>query len=214
MREENHYAGMDILLFGRIGEEGTKALVREEREKLSERLPEDFLAGIESWETPSVTVDSLRKETEAALVWPIGEGGLFSALWAMSCGADAGFCLDLKEVLLNQETIEVCEIFGLNPYRLLSGGCFLILSEDGSGLLWRYRGDDSGLFRQCRENGFPLRLVGKMSKDRDKKLYYGERIRYLNRPEADELSRIRGERPTAGFVKKERFQERKESKRE
>lgn len=189
MKEKQNYAGMDLLLLGCPGGEGTKALVRGERERLAGRLPEDFLEGIEGWETPSVTEEDLKEETGAALIQPLGEGGLFAALWELSRRVDAGFCLDLKEVLLHQETVEVCEVFGLNPYRLLSGGCFLLLSEDGSRLLWQYR-ENSGLFQRCRESGFPLRMVGKMSENRDKKLYYGERVGYLNRPEPDEWVRF------------------------
>lgn len=186
MKEKQNYAGLDILLLGYIGEEGTRALAREGRKRLAERLPEDFLAEMEGWEPSFVTEESLMEETGAALICPLGEGGLFSALWEVAERAETGFCLDLKEVPLRQETVEVCEIFEKNPYQMISGGCFLILSENGSRLLWQYRKADDGLFCRCRENGVPLRMAGKMSKGRDKKLYYGERVSYLNRPRPEE----------------------------
>lgn len=171
MNNRKNYAGMDLLLSGYIGSEGTRILARKEKSRLAERLPEDFLAEIENWQEPSAMAEEWKEEPGMALIRPLGAGGLFAALWELAEETGSGFCLDLKRLLLRQETVEVCEVLGLNPYRLPSGGCFLILSENGGDLLWRYR-----------KRGLPLTMAGKMSADRDKKLCLGEHVGYLNRP--------------------------------
>ncbi|MCI8514168.1 MAG: hypothetical protein HFI93_06000 [Lachnospiraceae bacterium] len=188
MKEERNYAGMDLFLFGYVGEEGTRILAREGWEKLAKRLPEDFLAGIRDQKVFSLTAEELRDETGAAFVRPLGEGGLLAALWELSREVNAGFCLDLKNVPIHQETIEVCEILGLNPYQLSSGGAFLVLSEKAGELFWRYR-----------DGSLPARMVGRISGDMDKKIYIGEHVCYLNRPGPDELLRFRRENRKGGI---------------
>ena len=42
-----------------------------------------------------------------------------------------GFEVDLYRIPVRQETIEVCERYELNPYRLLSSGCVLAAADNG-----------------------------------------------------------------------------------
>ena len=43
-----------------------------------------------------------------------------------------GLEIDLKKIPIRQETIEICEFFDLNPYKLLSGGSLLLAAADGT----------------------------------------------------------------------------------
>ncbi len=60
----------------------------------------------------------------------MGEGGFLSALWKMAEASEVGLEADFRKVPIRQETIEVCEIFALNPYKLQADGAVLIESAE------------------------------------------------------------------------------------
>ena len=91
---------------------------------------------------------------------------------------------DLRKIPVRQETIEICERFDLNPYRLFSEGALLIGTQNGAEL---------ELF--CRQKGIPAAVIGKAVKGNDRLLYSGENCRYLERPAEDELTKFPGEAP-------------------
>ena len=59
----------------------------------------------------------------------ITEGGVFGALWEMGSGSGVGLDIDLKAIPIRQETVEVCEVLGLNPYILMSSGSMMIAAK-------------------------------------------------------------------------------------
>ncbi|MBR5475160.1 MAG: hypothetical protein IKU83_07110 [Lachnospiraceae bacterium] len=180
MKEEKvRYAGMDLLMFGSVGAEGTMAITKEGRSVLEKTLPEDFLDEICEWHTEAKP-ECAWEELGATRVWPVGEGGLFAALWQMALDTGAGFRIDLKQLPMRQETIEVCEVFDLNPYQLASAGSYLVVVENGNEALWL-----------CRKKGIKATLIGKLSADHDKAIYNEDNIRFLDRPKPDELLRFR-----------------------
>ena len=63
------------------------------------------------------------------------EGGIFASLWELAERAGVGLSIDMKKLPLRQETVEVCEFSGVNPYELLSGGCLVMTTFDGPGLV-------------------------------------------------------------------------------
>ena len=180
MKEEKiRYAGMDVVMFGTVGAEGAAAIAREGRSVLERTLPEDMLDEMLDWQweaKPDCTWDELG----AKRVWPIGEGGLFAALWQMSLDTGTGFQIDLKQLPMRQETIEVCEVFDLNPYQLASAGSYLVAAANGNDMLWL-----------CRQKGLRATLIGKLSGDHDKAIYNEDNIRFLDRPKPDEWLRFR-----------------------
>ena len=48
------------------------------------------------------------------MLW--ARAGFLSALWKMAEASEVGLEADFRKVPIRQETIEVCEIFDLNPY--------------------------------------------------------------------------------------------------
>jgi hydrogenase expression/formation protein HypE len=53
----------------------------------------------------------------------------------MADGAGIGLDVALKRIPIQQETVEICEFFGVNPYQMLSTGALLIAAADGEGLV-------------------------------------------------------------------------------
>ena len=97
----------------------------------------------------------------------------------MASGSGVGLDIDLKKIPIRQETIEICEVLGLNPYILMSSGSMMIAAEDGFGLV-----------RKLNQAGIPASVVGKTTEGNDRILRNGEDTRYLDKPQSDELYKI------------------------
>ena len=173
--------GQDVVVSKWIGLEGTAFLAERFRQKLLARYPAYLVeeaAGFGRYQ-------SILPEAAAAVrsgvcaMHDASEGGIFAALWELAEGAGVGLTIDLKKLPLKQETVEVCECCGANPYELMSGGCLVMTSEDGAGLV-------SGL----QEKGIPAVVVGKVTDSNDRIFVNGEEIRYMDRPARDELYRV------------------------
>ena len=101
------------------------------------------------------------------------------ALWEMAAGSKVGLDIDLKKIPIRQETVEVCEALGLNPYILMSSGSMMIAVPDGYGLV-----------RKLNQAGIHAAVVGKATAGNDRILRNGEETRYLDKPQSDELYKI------------------------
>jgi hydrogenase maturation factor len=90
-----------------------------------------------------------------------------------------GLEIDLKKIPIRQETIEICEFFDLNPYKLLSGGSLLMASEDGNALV-----------RALGKSGICATIIGKATEGNDRVLISGEERRFLETTQTDELWKL------------------------
>lgn len=111
--------------------------------------------------------------------YAMGEGGVLSALWKMAEASGVGLRADLRRIPIRQETIEVCERFDLNPYRLFSRGAVLAGVKNASGLT-----------EELNRRGIMAAAVGRACAGNDRLLFSGENARYLERPALDELYKI------------------------
>ena len=121
----------------------------------------------------------IAEEAGASALYAMGEGGFLSALWKMAEASEVGLEVDFRKVLIRQETIEVCEIFDLNPYKLQAEGSVLIGIRGGEALVQRLRNEV-----------FMAEIIGQTNSGNDRLLYSGGSARYLERPAADEIYRI------------------------
>ena len=109
----------------------------------------------------------------------LSEGGVLGALWEMTDGAQLGMEAYLREIPIRQQTVEICEFFGLNPYQLLSGGSMLMAAEDGNALV-----------RLLKREGISATLIGSLTDKKERVLINGQERRYLDRPQPDEIYKI------------------------
>ena len=108
----------------------------ERREELEKRFPPGFLRQAGEMEA------GLFAGREAALAWErgasyvqaVGEGGVKAALWEMAKVLECGVDVNLKALPIRQETVEICEYLGVNPYQLSSTGSLLITAPEGEAL--------------------------------------------------------------------------------
>lgn len=182
-RKEALWKGMDVVMAGDTALCGTALLARKKRAELTERFP---------WELVDTAMDfdqSLSLKEAAAIGWQCGaaamhdvsEGGIFGALWEFCECAETGLEADLRKILIRQETIEICECYGWNPYLLFSGGCLLMAVPEGEMTAERLR---SAGIRAC--------VIGRTTNKKDRILHNGEEIRFLDKPAQDEIWKLDG----------------------
>ena len=132
---KNVKPGMDVVASKWIGLEGTVFLVENREKELLARYPARFLGEAQRLERflSVIPEAAVAGKSGVCAMHSVGEGGIFGALWELAEGAGVGLEIDLKKIPVKQETIEICEFFGLNPYELASGGCLLMVSGNESG---------------------------------------------------------------------------------
>ena len=111
-----------------------------------------------------------------------GEGGILTAVWNLSGIYNVGVDIDLRMIPMKQAVVEVCEIFEVNPYRLFSENCVILACDRGGQMV-----------RSLSAQGIPAAVIGSTEKGIARVIRHGEETAgYLERPRADELSRIDG----------------------
>ena len=168
--------GQDIVLSKWIGLQGTALLARRFREKLLARYPAWLVEEAAGFGRYLSVLPEARvaREHGVCAMHDASEGGILGALWELAEGAGLGLEADLRGIPLRQETVEVCECCGANPYELLCGGCLVMTARDGHGLA-----------AALEAAHIPATVIGKLTGGRSRILRCGEEIRYLDRPRRD-----------------------------
>lgn len=173
----------DIVISKWIGLEATTILAKEKDEELRRVFSEDFISTAKSFDAFLSVVEDARiaKKCQVSAMHDITEGGVFGALWEMAEGAGVGLEVDLKKIPIRQETVEICEFFGVNPYLIMSSGSMMIAADDG--LL---------VVRELKKAGIEATVIGHTTAGNDRILRNGDDVRHLERPQTDELYKVLG----------------------
>lgn len=169
---------LDVVITKWIGLEGTSILAKEREEDLLKTFSPAFVntaMGFDQY-LSVVPEGRIASDMGASAMHDITEGGVFGALWELASAGNVGLEIDLKAIPIRQETVEVCEHFDANPYQIMSSGSMMIAIQDGAALV-----------RSLKAEGIEASVVGRTTEDRDKILRNGQEIRYLDRPQPDEL---------------------------
>ena len=173
--------GQDIVISKWIGLEGTACLAKHKREKLLARYPAYLVEEAEDFDRflSIIPEAATAGKSSVCAMHDASEGGIFASLWELAEGAGVGLTIDLKKLPLRQETVEVCECLGVNPYELRSGGCLIMTSRDGLGLV-----------AALQEKQIPAVVVGKVTDSKDRILLNEDEVRYMERPKQDEIYKM------------------------
>jgi len=173
--------GQDIVLTKWIGIEGTSIIAKEKEEDLRKRFPSPFVDKAKAFgEWISVVEDGkIAAAMGASAMHDVTEGGIYGALWELAEASGIGLEIDLKAIPIRQETVELCELLGLNPYYLISSGSMLIAIDKGHDLV-----------RELEKAGIHAAVIGKATDSNDRVVLNGEDRSFLERPKTDELYKI------------------------
>ena len=170
-------AGQDLVLSKWIGLEGTAILAETYNKVLSERYPAYLVEEAAGFDKMLSVIPEAKIACAngACALHDLSQGGVFGALWELAEGSGLGLTADLKKIPIRQETVEVCEVCGVNPYEMRSGGSLLMTAQDGMALV-----------EALEKEGIPAAVIGKLTDSRDRMIVHGEEIRYLDRPRGED----------------------------
>lgn len=174
-------AGQDIVVTKYLGIEGTAIIAKEKEAQLLTRFPKDLVETAKGFDAYISVIPEAKIAVEQGVsaMHDVTEGGIYGALWELSEASGIGLEIDLQAIPFRQETIEICEYFGLNPYYLISSGCMLMAADNGYDLV-----------RALKKAGIPASVIGKATKGPAKRIINGEEEAFLERPKTDELYKI------------------------
>lgn len=174
-------AGQSIVLTKWAGMEGMLRIAEEKEVQMEKRFSTFFNNQIQRFREKIWDISELPiiREHKYSVLRQVTQGGIFAALWDLAKDYKTGLDVELKHIVILQETIEVCEYFRLNPYQLASAGCFLIVANDGDELVQKLTGQ-----------GVCANVIGKTTDNNDKIIRNQEEVRYIDRPAPDEIHKI------------------------
>ena len=175
-------ADQDIVMSKWIGMEGSVAIVAAKEKELLERFPKAMIDKIKRM-LPNCCVANeaaLAVKSGVSAMHDVSSGGIYGALYELSEAAGVGLEIDLRAIPISQETVEICEYLGLNPYYLKSGGSMLMVCDHGQELV-----------RILEKEGIFAAVIGRTTSDNAKAIINEGEVSYLERPKADELLKVR-----------------------
>ena len=186
------FGNRDIVMTGYAGLRGSVILAYEKYDILRKRYPDSFLEEAKRQEgllrqipeaEPAGKPDDGRAysfaEKSIEGMYFLSKGGVFAGLWNMGKAAGVGLKVYLKSIPVKQETVEICNYFDVNPYRMQSEGSCLLLTANGGRLRNR-----------LRESGFFSEVIGITTENNDRVVINGEEKRYLEKHYEDALDLI------------------------
>lgn len=171
--------GQDLLIAGYIGLAGTVQIARRMESELLKRFTKQFVNRCQQMSGMKGMNPEFWQEAGASYWREAGDGGIMAALWEVFEESNLGFEIELRKLPIRQETVEVCELFDINPYRLLSKECMILTAENGNDLV-----------RILSEQGIHAVIIGKAEAGIKRQIYNGETRSFLDRPKPDELYKI------------------------
>ncbi len=173
--------GQEIVMTKWAGLEGTAIIAAAKEAELKSKYNASFIDGAKRLiEYISVVPDAMvARAVGVTSMHDVTEGGIFGALWEIGAASKVGMEVDLKKVLLKQETVEICEFYDLNPYMLISSGCMLMITDKANQLVERLKAE-----------GISAAVIGRITEGNDRVIINEEERRFLEPPKSDELYKV------------------------
>lgn len=165
--------GQEIVMSKWIGLSETARFAREKEEELLTRYPAFFIKSAQNLEQYySILPEAATAiKSGVSIMHDVAGGGIFGALWELGEKAGVGLQVHLKKIPIKQETVEICEFLGYNPYEMRSDGAMLFVTENGHTLV-------EALWQQ----GIEAEVIGMITDDNDKVIINEDEKRFLEPP--------------------------------
>ena len=175
--EQKIKPGDAIVITKWIAMSGSAKLANKYYEELSSRYPAFIMEDAKELEQ----FYSIRSEAAVAIksgakyMNDCSDGGVFAALWQLGRINGVGMEVNLKDIPIRQESIEICEFFDINPYKLRSDGSLLIVTDNPNVLI-----------ENLESNNVKATCIGYITEGIDRVIISGDDHRFLEEPRQDE----------------------------
>ncbi len=175
-------ANQEIVMTKWIAGEATTIIANERESELQTRFTDEFINRAKGLirDVSSLKEAKIASEMNVSSMYEIGQGGIFGSLWEIGEELSVGLEVDISKIPIKQETIEICEFYDLNPYKLTSTGCLLIITDQGASLT-----------AKLNDNNIDAALIGRTTKGNERIVKNGDYRRFLAPPKGDELKKIK-----------------------
>lgn len=170
--------GSDIIMTKSAGIEGTTILAKEAKDKLLEKYNEELITDAKSLHEKLSVVDESRiaMNYTCYAMHDVTEGGIFGALWEIGVKLDTGFLVEQEKIPVLQSTVEICEFFAINPYKLIGSGSMVIVTDQGNEMI-----------DALHEAGIEATIIGRTTQDNNRVIRSKSSLRSVTPAQRDEL---------------------------
>lgn len=188
--------GDKLILTKTCGIEGSYIASMEHRNKLvgkiDDKLIEEasgynqLISVVEEGETAgSIINQDFRKDergfyySSVNLMHDVTEGGVYGASYEMAHFSGIGITIDESMIPISKATSEICNVLGLDPYRLISSGSLLMATSESERVL-----------KKLKEKGIDASVIGEFTQSGFKLKNSNGEIIDLDPPSADEIYKL------------------------
>ena len=175
---EKAQVGDDILMTKVAGLEGTAIIALDRQDVMKRHFPQEFIDRAAQFiqDISVVKEGIIAGEFGAHVMHDATEGGVLGALWEMSQAMNKGMVVDLEKIPIAEETKKICQIFAIDPLRLISSGAMIIVSPEGD-----------RLSEELSKVGIPATIIGKVTEGDTPWIVQNGKKSLLGPAEPDEL---------------------------
>ncbi len=171
--------GQEVIMTKWAGLEGTSIIAADCREKVLSLGDATLQKALSLSKFLSVIPEAnIAKKYGATAMHDITEGGVLGACYELAEASSVGINIYLDKVSILAETKDICELFDVNPYKLISSGCLLITSHNSSLIV-----------SALKEAGIESSVIGEITES-EKKYFIGEDAYILGEPSSDEIYKV------------------------
>lgn len=180
--------GDDIILTKGAGIEGTGILASDLEEILIKKVSKKTLKKAKKFLNETSVVNEALRASKIGVksMHTPTEGGILNGLYEISEAAQVGFKVYESDILIAEETKQICNALNLNPLKLLSSGSLLIVSDPNKKTM---------LIEAISEIGVKALVIGKITSKSKGMIIQGKDgvERKTGKVDQDELYRILNE---------------------
>lgn len=163
-------AGDKIIITKTVGIEGTAILAHDCEAKLSQFLSKEELnEAQELSKSISVVKEAqIARKYNVNAMHDITEGGVFGAIAEMAESAKVGAYLDTSKIKINPITQKICNVLGVDPFRLISSGSLIISSKESDIII-----------KELQDAGIEANIIGEFTHGKEIIADFGDREEHL-----------------------------------
>ena len=165
--------GYDIVMINAAALEATVLLAYEKEEDLKSRFTSTYIDSAKDFVKYFSVEKAAYIGTKCGVkaMHDMSDSGVFGALWELGEAGNCGMEINLKKINMRQETIEITNYLGINPYIIPSTGSLLMVTLDGLGLI-----------HELEKEGIEAFVIGKIVEGNDRVIINEDEKRYLEPP--------------------------------
>jgi hydrogenase expression/formation protein HypE len=112
----------------------------------------------------------------------VTEGGILGAIWEMCHASNLGAIIQKNEISIAHVTNKICKIYNIDPLKLISSGCMLIIAEAKS---------KNKLIDEMESQGIHISAIGEVTEAKNGlKLIVDGVFTEIEPPQSDELYKV------------------------